>query len=234
MGCFADLGWAWNVKPSRAEVGRWKSRIPSGEFVESFVIFLYGCTNVFLEHLAAWGDAWTPQDLEHVSISIMFFGGGLVGFMDVIVQLKYANCEQAGMLVESKKVRALLNTSINTLPIRPDMDAETAQTFRPPKTYSVSMNPMPALIILLLGMMMSSHHQDSMVSTMVHKQWGILLVGFSFARAVTYILLFISPPTSLLPARPPSELISAFCLISGGLIFMASVSFSTVLSHVQR
>jgi hypothetical protein len=28
--------------------------------------------------LAAWGDAWTAQDLEHVSISVMFFGGGLV------------------------------------------------------------------------------------------------------------------------------------------------------------
>ena len=78
MGCFADLGWAWNIKPSRAEVGSWKASLPSAEFVESFVIWLYGTTNVFLEHLAAWGGAWTAQDLEHVSISIMFFGGGLV------------------------------------------------------------------------------------------------------------------------------------------------------------
>jgi Protein of unknown function (Ytp1) len=84
------------------------------------------------------------------------------------------------------------------------------------------MNPLPGLIILLLGLMMSSHHQDSTVSTAVHKQWGTLLVGFSLARAVTYILFFISPPTSLYPSRPPSELVSAFCLISGGLIFMAS------------
>lgn len=50
----------------------------SAEFVESFVIWLYGVTNVFLEHLAAWGDMWTPQDLEHISISVMFFSGGLV------------------------------------------------------------------------------------------------------------------------------------------------------------
>lgn len=84
------------------------------------------------------------------------------------------------------------------------------------------MNPLPALIILLLGMMMSSHHQASMVSTMVHKQWGTLLVGASFARAVTYILFYVSPPTSILPSRPPSELITAFCLMAGGLIFMAS------------
>lgn len=77
LGCFADFGWAWNLKPTRSEVG-WKTRVPSAEFTESFVIFLYGCTNVFLEHLAAWGGEWTAQDFEHVSISIMFFGGGLV------------------------------------------------------------------------------------------------------------------------------------------------------------
>lgn len=61
-----------------------------------------------------------------------------------------------------------------------------------------------------------------MVSTSVHKQWGTLLVGFALARAVTYILFFLSPPTSVFPSRPPSELVAAFCLISGGLIFMAS------------
>jgi len=77
LGTFADLGWAWNLKPTRSEVG-WKTRAPTAEFVESFVIFLYGCTNVFMEHMAAWGGAWTAQDFEHVSISIMFFGGGLV------------------------------------------------------------------------------------------------------------------------------------------------------------
>lgn len=93
-----------------------------------------------------------------------------------------------------------------------------------PKSQRVPLNPIPALIILLLGVMMSSHHQSSMVSTMVHKQWGMLLVGFSLARAVTYIIICLKPPTSLLPYRPPSELITSFCLISGGLIFMLSVS----------
>ena len=78
MGCFAEFGWAWNIKPSRSEVG-WKASIPSAEFTESLVIFLYGCTNVFLEHLGGWGGAWNAGDLEHVSISVMFFGGGLVG-----------------------------------------------------------------------------------------------------------------------------------------------------------
>lgn len=77
MGCFAEFGWAWNVKPSRSEVG-WKASIPSAEFMESLVIFLYGCSNVFLEHLSNPGGAWSGTDLEHVSISVMFFGGGLV------------------------------------------------------------------------------------------------------------------------------------------------------------
>jgi hypothetical protein len=77
MGCFAEFGWAWNVKPSRSEVG-WKASIPSAEFTESLVIFLYGCSNVFLEHLSNPGGPWSGGDLEHVSISVMFFGGGLV------------------------------------------------------------------------------------------------------------------------------------------------------------
>ena len=127
------------------------------------------------------------------------------------------------MLIESTRVRHLLNMTIEVLPARIDVHPAEAQATRAePKTYHHSMNPMPGLIILLLGIMMSSHHQTSMVSTMVHKQWGTLFIGFALARAVTYILFFISPPTSVFASRPPSELVSAFCLIAGGLIFMAS------------
>ncbi|KAI4165097.1 MAG: hypothetical protein LQ342_001374 [Letrouitia transgressa] len=204
MGSFADFGWAWNVRPPAGLVSARKAAVPSAEFVESFVIFLYGSTNVFLEHLAAWGDAWTAQDLEHVSISVMFFGGGL-----------------CGMLIESKRVRDLLNTSISG-PSQFQQSGHLKDKWDPPKTYSFSMNPFPGLIILLLGLMMSSHHQHSVVSTMVHKQWGTLFVGFALARAVTYILTYISPPTSYFPSRPPSELVTSFCLIAGGIIFIAS------------
>jgi len=202
MGAFADFGWAWNVKPPKEVVGRRRAAIPSAEFTESFVIFLYGCSNVFLEHLAAWGDAWTAQDLEHVSISIMFFGGGLLG-----------------MLVESRKMRDLLNYSISSSHASLNFSDESWYT---PKTYRFSMNPVPGLIILLLGIMMSSHHQASMLSSMIHKQWGNMFVGFALARAVTYIILYISPPTSYLPSRPPSEIITAFCLVAGGITFMVS------------
>lgn len=201
MGCFGEMGWAWNVRPPVGVVSRRKAAMPSAEFVESLVIFLYGASNVFLEHLAAWGDAWSAQDLEHVSITIMFLGGGL-----------------CGLLIESTRIRDLLNTSILISPAA----ESNKELLNEPKTYSFSMNPLPGLIILLLGLMMSSHHQASMVSTMIHKQWGTLLVGFALARAVTYVLQYVAPPSSYLPSRPPSEIISSFCLISGGLIFMAS------------
>ena len=125
------------------------------------------------------------------------------------------------MLIESKKVRDLLNASFMTYPcnrgIGPSIDS-----WRVPSTYGFSLNPLPGLIIMLLGLMMSSHHQASMVSTMIHKQWGTLFVAAALGRGVTYILTYLSPPTSLLPSRPPSEIVVSFCLISGGLIFMAS------------
>lgn len=57
---------------------------------------------------------------------------------------------------------------------------------------------------------------------MVHKQWGTLLSGFSLCRGFTYLLTYLSPPKSVYPSRPPTELAASFCLISGGLIFMLS------------
>lgn len=185
-------------------MSRLKAKIPNGEFTESSVIFTYGITNVFLEHLAGWGKPWSATDMEHVSISIMFLGGGL-----------------CGMLFESKRIKDALNQTILQSPAH-----GSDPYWELPDTQGVSLNPMPALVILLLGMMMGSHHQDSMVSTMVHKQWGNLLVGFALARGATYLLLYVKPPTSYLPARPPTEVIASFCLISGGLIFMLSVSTS--------
>jgi hypothetical protein len=65
---------AWNVRPR--QVGqKWR---PSAEFVESALIFFYGSTNIFLEHLGNWGGEYSAQDLEHISITVLFIGGGLV------------------------------------------------------------------------------------------------------------------------------------------------------------
>ena len=124
------------------------------------------------------------------------------------------------MLIESNKIRNLLNTTVQQSSSQMSSYHPEAQE---PKSYRFSMNPIPALVVLLLGMMMSSHHQHSMVSTMIHGQWGTLLVGAAFARAATYVVFYLSPPTSILPGRPPTEIITAFCLMAGGLIFMASV-----------
>ena len=71
FGAFADLGWAWNIKP--ANVHGWRAKVPTGEFVESFVIFLYGATQVWMEHLGNDDGLWSPKDLQHVSIAIMMF-----------------------------------------------------------------------------------------------------------------------------------------------------------------
>lgn len=129
------------------------------------------------------------------------------------------------MLIESKTIRNLLNSTVDDMPTRSDVHPIQAHELRSqPKNNVHPLNPLPALVILLLGIMMSSHQQQSMVSTMVHKQWGTLLGGFAFARIVSYIIMYISPPQSVYPTRPPTELVAAFCLISGGLIFMFSAS----------
>jgi hypothetical protein len=131
------------------------------------------------------------------------------------------------MLIESSRIRDLLNTTTTeatlSYPSHVYTDEERA-ALEAPEQYEFSINPIPALVILLLGIMMSSHTQQSMISSMVHKQWGNLLTGASFARGFTYVLLYLKPPRSVFPSRPPTELLTAFGLISGGTVFMASVS----------
>ncbi|KAF4992074.1 hypothetical protein FGRMN_7425 [Fusarium graminum] len=200
-GSFGELGWAWNVRPKN-DLQKWR---PSAEFVESFLIFSYGATNIFMEHLSGWGGAWTAQDMEHISVTVLFLGGGL-----------------CGVLIESTRIRNLLNTTVQEVEPKHPYTLEEAGGTEPPDTYEFSLNPIPALVIMLLGLMMSSHTQHSMMSSTVHKQWGNLLLGASLARSLTYLLMFIKPPKSVFPSRPPTELLAAFGLISGGIIFMAS------------
>ncbi|RMZ06793.1 hypothetical protein D0860_05387 [Hortaea werneckii] len=235
IGAFAEVGWAWNIRPSpprqqqqgrRTGVARWKEKVPSAEFVESFVIWLYGASNVFLEHLSAWGGEWTARDLEHVSITLLFFGGGMLG-----------------MLVESKWVPPALETTVEGIP----RDEEGIERLKTPAYLGpgveedveerqvherqnrqiprrIPLNPMPALTIMLLGSMMGAHHQASEVSTKLHAQWGDLFTAFALARGVTYITLYLKPPTSCLPSRPPTEIITSFCLCAGGVVLMTSAS----------
>jgi len=74
------------------------------------------------------------------------------------------------MLIESKRIRHLLNTTPETLISLHSIHYNNPEDLAEPKSYRFSMNPLPALVVLLLGLMMSSHHQSSMVSTMIHKQ----------------------------------------------------------------
>lgn len=180
LGSFADLGWAWN-QPSK--------RFTSEEAVSSMIIFIYGCANVFLEHLAGWGGAWSHGDLQHVSIAFMFFGGGLLG-----------------MLFESRRIRSFLSNASSP--------EET--------TPGLSFNPMPSIVIFLLGILMSQHHQPSHLSTVIHTQWGMLLAAAAVFRLLTYMMFFRAPPQGLQPSRPPTEVVAAFCLVAGGLVFMIS------------
>jgi hypothetical protein len=219
MGAFAEFGWAWNLRPQRAQVSKWKSRVPSAEFTESFVIWLYGASNVFLEHLNNWGKAWSPQDFEHVSITILFFGGGLLGMM--IESRALLDLTTAPTQSHSSTFQEFETDDAGFKVVSGNL-AYPSQDQDPSNTKRLSLNPMPALTILFLGMMMSGHHQSSMVSTMLHAQWGMLFTGFAMARAVTYIMLYLKPPTSHYPSRPPSELVAAFCLTAGGILFMNS------------
>lgn len=205
-GSFGELGWAWNVRPKQSSQ-KWR---PTAEFVEGALIFTYGSTNIFLEHLGNAGKEFSPQDLEHISITVLFIGGGLLA-----------------MLIESTRIRELLNTTVYDAALSHPSHAyndEERGALEAPKQYEFSINPIPALVILLLGIMMSSHTQQTMISSMVHKQWGNLLTGASFARGFSYVLLYLKPPRSILPSRPPTELLTAFGLIAGGTIFMASSS----------
>jgi hypothetical protein len=133
------------------------------------------------------------------------------------------------MLIESTKIRDLLNTNMSEIEPNPLSDEEREQA-QEPATYEFSLNPIPALVILLVGIMMSSHTQHTMLSSMVHKQWGQLLLGASLVRGLTYVLVYLRPPKSIYPSRPPTELLAAFGLISGGVIFMASVRENNIPS----
>jgi len=202
-GAFADLGWAWNVKPTAQMVGRKAARAPSAEFFESLLISVYGALNVWLEHLAAWGGEWSAMDYEHLSITILFFGAGLLG-----------------MLVESKWVRRLLITGISFR--EGNVGAEKPNQMAILERSTTSMNPVPALTILLLGLIMAAHVQHSALAGTMHSYWGALFAFSAAARMGTYILHYLRPPVSHLPSRPPTELLAGFLLVSGGLLFMMS------------
>ncbi|KAI9473818.1 MAG: hypothetical protein EXX96DRAFT_579473 [Benjaminiella poitrasii] len=166
----------------------------SFEMIESCLIFTYGITNTWMEHFGQDSN-WTHKDLEHASLAFMWWWCGLIG-----------------ILVESRSLRRLLERTILT----------NTNTRAGSRNYSL--NPFPALTVLMTGISMGNHHQDTAYSTNIHYMWGFLLASAACCRFVTYLSLYRNVPTDAQPSRPPSELLGTFLLIAGSLLFVTSNS----------
>ncbi|PPQ66760.1 hypothetical protein CVT24_008717 [Panaeolus cyanescens] len=202
LGAFADLGWAWNKAPSGDPL--------TAEFVESLVIFTYGATNTWMERFGAQpGDPFTTKQIQHISIAVMFCFAGLVG-----------------MGIESKRIRKWLASSTFSSAAHPEEMPREAVT--EPSSYSGSLNPFPALVIGVTGAAMAAHAQTYLFQVQIHALWGNLLVAFAVLRCFTYFFLWLGPPKSILPSRPPTEAIGSFFLACGGLEFMFSTEEVTI------
>lgn len=223
LGAFGEYGWAWNKRPTpenstHSRAAFWRRNMPSAEFVESLVIFLYGISNTWLERLGAKpGDPYTIKQIQHISIAVMFWFIGLIG-----------------MALESNKVRnilgyAVVHTHPAATPARANEDEVEAQA--QPPSYVQSFNPFPSLVIGVTGVAMAAHHQDYVYEVQIHILWGEMLAAFAFFRWLTYFFMWLRPPVSTLPSRPPTEALASFALCCGGLLFMLSneeVSFAAM------
>lgn len=110
--------------------------------IESFVIFFYGITNTWMERFgAAPGDPYTIKQVQHISIAVMFWFGGL-----------------SGMGLESKTIRRLLATSAIQKSSR---QRKSGKPLPEPKSYSFSFNPFPALVI---GIVSCSRFENPSIS----------------------------------------------------------------------
>ena len=93
-------------------------------------------------------------------------------------------------------------------------------------TPGFSPNPFPVFTIFWTGVLMSKHAQASALSSAIHVQWGSLLTYGSFFRIFTFFLMSYYPlhgsRECFLPSKPLTELVTSFCLLCGGMVFMES------------
>lgn len=195
-GAFENKGWAWNSKSYSNTHDRWSRIQPKGlitmEMIECSIILFYGCTNVFMEHMANPGGEWSAKDLQHASLAFIFIGCGLCG---VVTEIKLNTWRFERVISDEQPIKAL---------------------------PGYSPNPFPTLTIYWTGYLMSKHEQASQTSTAIHSQWGNLFVLACAFRFITYILQLLMKSELKVPSRPISELLVSFSLICGGLIFMES------------
>lgn len=225
LGAFASRGMAWNIKPGspfdesirakdsgrvpvqfRTEkpsfLQKLGYKIPSMEFVECGSVFIYGITNVFLEHLGNRDGKWSHKDLQHASIAFMYIGGGL-----------------CGLLVEAGAFGRLKDSFISS-------ESAGTDSIELRRQNAYSFNPFAAFIVFWTGVLMSKHEQSLPLSTEIHAQWGTLFCVGAVFRLFTYLIIFLTVPNSTRPTKPFTELIVSFCLICGGLVFIQSSSQS--------
>ncbi|KAI5957964.1 hypothetical protein KGF57_002772 [Candida theae] len=225
-GAFTTKGWAWNHKFVTSRMGNthnfWTRFQNKGlwtmEMIESSLILFYGSTNIFLEHLSNAGQEWSAKDLQHVSIAFIFIGCGLCG---VITEMKLQEWRFEQALADFRKLSSNGHSESEQETAAAMIDAQDVVKASP----GYSPNPFPIITIYWTGVLMSQHKQASQLSTDIHVQWGnMFVIGCAF-RFFTYILFLLhaSKPKDLTkPSRPITELVVAFGLLCGGLIFMES------------
>ena len=238
LGSFSELGWAWN----RIPVARRKN-VPAADFVESLIIFLYGITNTWMERFGAKpGDPYTTRQVQHISIavSLPFSNSGRpTSFADQPSryphQVMYWFAGLVGMGLESKKFRRWLaaGSLASQYHYNKNRSLRVQDSVAEPPSYVASFNPFPAICIGTTGIAMAAHFQPYVFQVQIHALWGNLLAAFALMRCLTYFFLWLGPPRSTLPSRPPTEALAGFFLACGGLVFMFSTSDLTVAAMRQ-
>jgi hypothetical protein len=105
------------------------------------------------------GAPLTIHEVQHISIAILFWFGGLLG-----------------LLLELPAARRILSTAVLRLDGRPLADVPK------PPSWTGCFNPFPALVIGITGLAMSNHHQPLVLAIEVHTLWGHLLALFAVLR----------------------------------------------------
>lgn len=221
-----NKSWGWNLSilkksdyynqiTGRYNVPLWiklfgKSGV-NMEFIEVFLVFFYGSTNIFLEHLASEDGKWKAKDLQHVSIAFLYLGAGLCGLLVefYMSDVKYKMAlKQYKQIVKESQNRDLTQEEIDDIIVA---------------NPGFSLNPLGPFTIFWTGILMSKHQQASKISTAVHVQWGSLLSYGSPFRLLSMLYMLLFPSTEVgVPQRPFTEIIASFCLLAGGFIFMES------------
>jgi hypothetical protein len=148
-----------------------------------------------------------------------------------------------GMGIESRRVRRWLASPASGVKSTTNSQDAVVE----PLSYISSFNPFPALVIGVTGAAMSAHFQTYLFQVsfgsyaaipiidhpnvhqvQIHALWGYFLVAFSVLRCLTYFFVWLGPPRSILPSRPPTEALGSFFLACGGLTFMFSTEELTI------